>query len=294
MSKNLRQLREKASTKGSSVKLKPLDPPKDNTPATQHFYKKHVAVHHPDRAGNGDDVYNASNITPVKRSPEHGYDPGQDEKVYEETIQEKTLTAAEKAKREEIVLAMKKKNPKMPLGQLYAIATAQAIKVAESVEESETSIDEMKLPNIFKKNSTKKAEKLAKSIMSGPRSPWTRAEDAMRKTTAARYWKQDSDTKDHPEVKNWVNSLKKKHGIEDDVAVFMNADGIHAYHKGKLIGSMPQALKQKVFQKNDFEQILTNLYDTLNEDNKEVMLKLMESEEGIASLVEFAIEKGID
>jgi hypothetical protein len=46
--------------------------------------------------------------------------------------------------------------------------------------------------------------------------------------------------------------------------------------------------------KNHFEYAITSLYNTLNEENREVMLKLMESEEGVVSLVEFAIEKGID
>lgn len=50
----------------------------------QKFVDKHVIIKHADRNGNGDDVFNAKNIKTVKRSTEHGYDPGQDEKVYEE------------------------------------------------------------------------------------------------------------------------------------------------------------------------------------------------------------------
>ena len=42
------------------------------------------------------------------------------------------------------------------------------------------------------------------------------------------------------------------------------------------------------------EQVLTNLYNTLNEENREKMIKLMESEEGFIKLIEFAVEKGID
>ena len=47
-------------------------------------------------------------------------------------LAEKKLTAAEKKKKEEIVLALKRDNPDMPKDQMYAIATAQAKKVAES------------------------------------------------------------------------------------------------------------------------------------------------------------------
>ena len=395
MSKNLRQLREKAATKGPSVKLKEIIPPKDNTVATQNFIKKHVVAHHEDPAGNGDDVYNASNIKPVKRSPEHGYDPGQDEEVYEsappgksgphpiyhvlETAQksadslegqvllhhkengkvkqytivdndrtrgvsvyplhrtknddmniggypvishakigkmlnsgaslhvthhpkltdeeeedfhphpsqelltplsnkgkiltqetrtgerkpikpikarknrigmylnaesyqpkgklldsftmsaeeffsEKTLTPAEKAKREEIVLSMKKKNPKMPLGQIYAIATAQAIKVAESYEQK------------LKDERSREAKELF----------------VKQKAIRAKY-----------------NAMNRKNTV---------------------LGKMLSALGLR----KEEEDLLANLYNTLDEQNKALMLNLLDSEEGINNLIEFAVEKGID
>ena len=48
------------------------------------FVHKHITVKHDDRNGNGDDVFQATNIKPVKRKEErHGYESGEDEKVYE-------------------------------------------------------------------------------------------------------------------------------------------------------------------------------------------------------------------
>lgn len=47
-------------------------------------------------------------------------------------LREKTLTPAEKKKREEIAKAMEKDNPDMPMDKKMAIATAQAKKVAEA------------------------------------------------------------------------------------------------------------------------------------------------------------------
>jgi hypothetical protein len=51
------------------------------------FIDKHVIVKHPDRNGNGDEVFNASNIKTVKRASEHGYDAGKDAAVYEDVQQ---------------------------------------------------------------------------------------------------------------------------------------------------------------------------------------------------------------
>jgi hypothetical protein len=52
----------------------------------------------------------------------------------DEDMNEKTLTPAEKKKREEIAKAMERDNPNMPMDKKMAIATAQAKKVAEDVE----------------------------------------------------------------------------------------------------------------------------------------------------------------
>lgn len=49
------------------------------------FVDKHIVVKHKDRNGNGDDVFQATNIKAVGREAErHGYEPGKDEAVYEE------------------------------------------------------------------------------------------------------------------------------------------------------------------------------------------------------------------
>jgi hypothetical protein len=119
------------------------------SPDEQKFVDKHVVIKHRDRSGvaapgskkvpdegNGDDVFKATNIASVDRQPAHGYNPGEDEKVYEEV----ELTEA--------------------------------------------------------------------------------------------------DMKDHPDVKEWAQNLKKQHKIAGDIMLFMQPDIIHAYHKGKLLGSM--------------------------------------------------------
>jgi hypothetical protein len=198
---------------------------KPKSPDEQKFVDKHVTIKHKDRNGNGDDVFNAANIKTIKRKEErHGYDSGEDEKVYEEvedldelsqkmvrayrdkarddkesaeddreynkahddntddedkkigkrtagikmasskihggakvkvtediniddlldealdllnSIDEKKLTPAEMKKREEVVKAIKRENPKMDKSMAYAVATKTAKRVAEEAEELE-------------------------------------------------------------------------------------------------------------------------------------------------------------
>lgn len=100
------------------------------------FVDKHTVNKTPDANGNKDDVFKATNVKMFDRELEHGYNPGSDEEVYEETnLEEKKLTAAEMKKREEIARAIERENPNMPMAKKMAIATATAKKVAESKDE---------------------------------------------------------------------------------------------------------------------------------------------------------------
>jgi hypothetical protein len=73
MAKTLRQFKELYEPKAADEKK---------------FVDKHVVKKHKDRNGNDDKLFQATNVKPVKRATEHGYETvGQhdDEKVYEET-----------------------------------------------------------------------------------------------------------------------------------------------------------------------------------------------------------------
>ena len=49
----------------------------------QKFIDKHVTAKNPDRNGNGDDVFKGSTKAIDRRKERKGYNPGEDEKVYE-------------------------------------------------------------------------------------------------------------------------------------------------------------------------------------------------------------------
>lgn len=50
----------------------------------QDFVDKHVTIKHPDRNGNGDDVFKGNTKKADRKKERHGYEPGEDEKVYED------------------------------------------------------------------------------------------------------------------------------------------------------------------------------------------------------------------
>jgi hypothetical protein len=63
------------------------------SPDENNFVRKHVVQKTPDKNGNKDEVFNGDNVKAVDRkATHHGYNPGDDEKVYEETIDKMSMT----------------------------------------------------------------------------------------------------------------------------------------------------------------------------------------------------------
>lgn len=105
--------------------------PSAATIGTQEFIDDHEVTKTPDANKNGDDVFKATNVKVVDRKKErHGYTAKESEDV-----NEKTLSMAELKKREEIAKAIEREHPEYDMSKKMAIATAQAKKVAEEVEQ---------------------------------------------------------------------------------------------------------------------------------------------------------------
>ena len=105
--------------------------PSAATTGSQEFIDDHEVEKTPDANKNGDDVFKATNVKVVDRKKErHGYNAKESEDV-----NEKTLTFAEKRKREQVAKAIERENPGMDMSKKMAIATATAKKVAEDVEQ---------------------------------------------------------------------------------------------------------------------------------------------------------------
>ncbi len=153
--KTLKQVLEAKSEKPEPTT--PIEPDSvtalvPKTKDEKRFMDKHVVQKKDDVAGNGDDHFRASNIKYSDRAPtRHGYNPGEDQKVYEEKgmktlrqiLGEKTLTPGEKNKREDVAKAIERDNPGMDKSKKMAIATATAKRVAESAEQFQEQFEQL-------------------------------------------------------------------------------------------------------------------------------------------------------
>lgn len=107
--------------------------PSAATTGSQEFIDDHEVEKTDDANGNDDKLFKASNVKVVDRKASRkGYNAKESEDV-----NEKTLTMAELKKRKEIADAIKREHPEYDDAKKMAIATAQAKKVAEEVEEEQ-------------------------------------------------------------------------------------------------------------------------------------------------------------
>lgn len=298
---------------------------KPKSPDEGRFVRKHVTIKHADRNGNGDDVFNASNIKTVEREKErHGYDPGNDEKVNEET-----LSKAQMDKREEIVLALKRDNPKWPKEKIYAIATATAKKAIE--EEVELNEAEMSDINLHMKNAKSYGDvnKWAANVTKahgmdvgrlkmggvhvahhpdhgvvGAFDPKTN-KGFIKPTTSEAF-----TTQDLQDYKKKMAPEKEKKAMERSQAVQrLLAKGelkrMTLKKEDVVAKAIEKYMPEQVEPLSDDEKLvvkleglsennihlLLSLFDSLTEENKKVMLERVETKEGINQLLDFAIKK---
>jgi hypothetical protein len=80
-----------------------------NTKDEKKFIDKHKVQKTPDANKNKDDVFTGSNVKSAERQPKHGYSPGQDEKVYEDYVNDRQRKAVWASRNDEKEKRMRKK-----------------------------------------------------------------------------------------------------------------------------------------------------------------------------------------
>lgn len=186
-------------------------------------------------------------------------------------IEEKHLTPAEMKKREEIAKAMEREHPGMDKSKKMAIATAQAKKVAEEVEE----LDELSKATLGSYINKAQGSTLGQG-MKMQREVERGASDSARKNTSRKV------TNRFQGVTRAVDRLTKEDIINRAIANYMPED------------AEPYTLEDRLLDKiehipESHAATLLVLFNELSEENQKTMLETVETQEGINSLLDFAI-----
>jgi hypothetical protein len=173
--------------------------------------------------------------------------------IKENNLHEKTLTPAEKKKREEIALAIARENPKMPMSKKMAIATASAKKVAEEVEdldESNSSHD------MFQKNHNEAAAYIK----------------GITKALSAHY---DSVTN----KKNYGKGEAQWHHVEQIKEINRSLSDLHDRILMRSDNNQPMKIMgESVEMDDDMVALINIVYESLSDENKEVLEQIIEND----------------
>lgn len=226
------------------------------------FMDKHVVKKTDDVNGNGDDHFRATNVKAYDRSASnHGYNTGEDQKVYESRtlssiLAERHMTPAEMKKREDIAQGIEKSNPDMPMSKKMAIATSKAMKedVDHLVESEEAHAQ-------FQKYHDDTA-KLLKHIHTGLSKHYDNVTHKKNYGGGQAHW-------------GHVGDIKHIHRQLQDIHDSLLQTGEYA--------KPPKSLKEgyelfDVFEDGFREEVVT-VFESLSEDHQQTMIEMIEAED---------------
>lgn len=243
---------------------------KPKSPDEQKFVDKHVTIKHKDRNGNGDDVFTASNIKTIKRKEErHGYDAGEDEKVYEEVEELDELSRTTLA-----TYAIKAKNQ---MGRDEARAGyARGIRTMDGKGQGE-----------MEKAHDKRAEKRSKGI-----------DTALNKLAKEEVESVDEMAPPGAKYERMVKHIKKgyaKGGLTDRERAIAYATAWKAKKANEGVEYVVPTLEEQLIEKIDSlsesnQETMLAVFEQLSEDNKAKFVDYCETPEGVNAMLDFAID----
>lgn len=253
------------------------------------FFNKHIVVKHPDRNGNGDDVFNAKKVKTVNRETEHGYNPGSDEKVYEDILDEaKSLSSGvnhlgksvfdKRDGRTGVVQnsytngshSIKWKGSKEATTHDWHEAKTH-IRIPTSKDEHKKYIKEDTLDELSAKTVDSYRYKAFKQQPAGDD-----GSELYRKRKAGR----DMAFK---KVTRGAKVMAKEDVIDRIIERFTPEDYTPTTDEDRFVNNLSSLSESQT-------NLLVNLFHTLNEDNRMKIINISEDRDNLPELVNFAIE----
>jgi hypothetical protein len=214
-----------------------------------------------------------------------------------EKMDEKTLTPAEMKKREEIAMAIAKKNPDMPMANKMAIATAAAKKVAENVEnleEKEFSKDSLRMAmdalDKTKKAVTSEKDMARKAVHMQRQNFLNKHIDYIKKRMSAEpaMAKEDIDAIAEEEININFHRAEAKR-VSEKISTLKNSekpvpDGLFAElqkHKQEIA----KAEKNARFQNEGVD------FPTPAADSREIKTRVQRNKEGVLKVIKYKLPR---
>lgn len=252
---------------------------KVKSPDEQKFIDKHEVEVKDDQNGNGDDVFKASKVKKVERKAERkGYEPGEDESVYEEVEELDELSndtlRSYRMKAKSIADhggEQRTKGRELAGRKSYGGRMAGIEKAKVMAKEEAEQIDELS------------GEKVKSYLRATSRTAKSPADSEKRKRGAAMAVRR-LETEEVEQVDEMSSKMKMKLGLygkkkkmtKEEADYLINR---YADFKESIGGLAPR-----------LQEAMHDVLDRLNEENQDVFMTSCQTEEGLEKMVAFAIE----
>jgi hypothetical protein len=279
---------------------------KVKNPDEQKFVDKHVVAKHSDRNGNDDAAFKGKTKQIDRRKERHGYNPGEDEKVYEELKGNQHKIDANKNGKidaQDFKHLRKKKDSgkwkstsyKTPDGKWASRDVKEEVEELDELSKGTLNsyLDKTKsqktgknVANVNDKNSMRKytnrvvgGARAARKISQKVKEEVELEEKLSAKSSMGTYIK-DFQKSDAPQFKG--KSQEKRRAMA--IAAKLTAErGGKALRKEEKLANLLDDLAE-----NDRRTMLS-VFDKLNEDNQNKFLEACETPEGVELMLDFAI-----
>jgi hypothetical protein len=254
---------------------------KVKNPDEQKFVDKHVVAKHADRNGNDDEVFKGSKVKMAdRRKDRHGYNPGEDEKVYEALKGSQHKIDANKNGKvdaHDFHLLRKKKKVAEEAEQIDEISAEKKDAYAQKASKQ--------LPGLFKKSG---------ETASDARKYYNR-KNTVRKIANEEAELEEKLNMDKASMGTVIKDFQKsdapqfKGKSQDKRRAMAIAAKLTAERSGKPLRKEEKLADLLGDLTETHRRTMLSVFDKLNEDNQKKFLEACETPEGVESMLDFSI-----
>jgi hypothetical protein len=263
---------------------------KVKSPDEQKFIDKHEVETVPDKNGNGDEVFKASNVKKVERKKERkGYEPGEDESVYEEAEQIDELS-------QDKLMAYRSAAKKQGSG----IQDRMKVGGGDWSKDGKDTKTLKKRMSGYKMAGRKVNPGLAASMGKAPRVAANEEVEQVDEGLGGAYRYNQMMKRKRNE---YLGMVKKHQDAGHDLQTAKNkaSQELDALEAKRRKNARPLPQTRDLMKKEEFEQAIEglsprlqetmyNIHDRLNEENRDKFVAACQTEEGLEKMIAFAIE----
>lgn len=266
----------------------------------QKFIDKHVTAKNPDRNGNGDDVFKGSTKTIDRRKDRKGYNPGEDEKVYEALKGNQHKIDANKNGKvdaHDFKLLRGKKKVAEEAEELDELSkkTLGSYVVKSLAPGSEKSVS-----NLASKGGYKLGQAHDDDYTAGEKEDAKSVKRSLGVLTAVRKMtKEESELEEKLTAKTpmgkYIKDFSKsdapqfKGKSQDKRRVMAIAAKLSAERGGKPLNKEERLQDRLSDISESHQRVMLEVFEKLNEDNKTKFMTACSTPEGVEQMLDFAI-----